>query len=426
MLPFSRGVAIEMSRVTQGAGIKRYAPGILRALDAMRQGGSSTQRAVYVSPAEPGLHFVKMQCNDQILKIPSILPGVTFQPGTVVLTGNFAGYTGETIIGYPPSINAGSSLFPATSVSFEVAHSVPPVIEPPACPIGITGRSYLGIEFDGDNYQLATYHDSTRLASLGIPFGIPGDNLVLPQRTTTDVVIATGINTNQIITSNPATGDQFIAGVPWAGQIGPAILSGSFIFVIPYATIGSTTSTVQLYRIPLGYSGDIDETLHKFGPSYHQTGLSISTGIAIIGATSFLLPCQLSGVDRMLQFSSGAWTMKPIYYTVLGSMSEHVGFQSSPGLSVKLGGNGIIRATASAEVEMMQESGSWLMSSSSATVALYTSQSRSSVIVYPLDVSDGTRKLMRIPIHLVGIGCAQPLIEIGPPPTAPLFMIPRD
>lgn len=411
-----------MSKVSQGAGIKRYAPGILGVFDSVRQAGSSTNRAVYVQPAEPGYHFVVMPCNAQPIKIPSILGATTFQPGSVVLTGNYGGYTGEVLLGFPPASNSGGSLFAATSTVFEVAHSVPSPSSVPSCPTLITGRSYLAVEIVGDSLRLALYRDAERLSTLGDVFG--PFSISSPQRNSSDVLVFTELDVNAIVTYNHA-GSTGIATVAWADRIGPAVLSGAFIYFIPYSSSGPTT-TVQLYRVPVGFDGPVSATLHKFGASYHLDGIDLATGIYCTGSSSFLLPCSLLGSSRMLSFYSGSWRLLPETYTVIEPESDHIGFQSVPGLAVKLGGNGFIRATPESEVEMMQVSTPWLLSSSGATVALYTSIDRSDVVVYPIDVSDGHRFLMRIPVHPVSGDCEQPLIDMGLPGTAPLFMIPRD
>lgn len=115
-------------------------------------------KATYVGPdGARGKHIVKLNCSEREIAV-SGPPHQTFKPGTSVLLASHQNGQHRTMLAYPVGARGASQYQAATQ---HRRASMAPGFGPTACPISITGKTYLGLYRDGSDLMLWGYEDGS-------------------------------------------------------------------------------------------------------------------------------------------------------------------------------------------------------------------------------------------------------------------------
>lgn len=115
-------------------------------------------KATYVGPdGARGKHIVKLNCSEREIAV-SGPPHQTFKPGTSVLLASHQNGQHRTMLAYPVGAR-GASQYQAATQHRQAEMGAG--FGPTACPISITGKTYLGVYHDGADLLLWNYNDGT-------------------------------------------------------------------------------------------------------------------------------------------------------------------------------------------------------------------------------------------------------------------------
>lgn len=391
-------------------------------LDALSQKTADNRWVIYVAPLGGGRHLVRNDCNDQTYDVGSAV-NTTFREGDSVLVGSNGGTAGEVIIAGPDLSRSGAG-GTAQEISYRAISRG--IVAPSSCPVALTGRSYLSIVPLSDGYQCCLYRDAVYLSDKGVPWGV---GLVMgspawPQRLAADIIVSGAASTALYYTIDPIAGTVATATMSWAGGVGPMLVSGGYVYWVAYPNDIDPAASVQLYRSPVGFAGDVDEPTARVGGVFTISGLAAYRGLCSLGGAQFVLPATVSSVPKLLYFNGSSWVLRSV--PVLGAEDPAPGFQVSGG-AFRLAHRPLVDAT-SGESYLFPDTPEWTgFHSTSYTVFMSVSPGRGEILVYPVDDGLGGFKLLRIPLRPVGASCSAPYQVIGTSPHGqPTHLLPRD
>lgn len=99
-------------------------PALKGAMDRRRVREADILFALYVGPAGPGQHYVRLAGSSVTITVLSAVGAITFAPNELVALGNNSGRTGYILIGGSPPGGRGSGAFPAAATFVFGADSV--------------------------------------------------------------------------------------------------------------------------------------------------------------------------------------------------------------------------------------------------------------------------------------------------------------
>lgn len=420
-------------------------------LGAHRRRSASVRWVVYVRPLGRGQHEVKNLCNESVYTVGSAAGSKTFRAGSIVGLASNAGTPGEVIIGSAEAAGASSFAPVLTRRNLTFPGPPDPEPEPPACPVLVSGKSYLGISLNigaktlsGWNYTDGTY---TGLAGPVTSYAglssIPSRVEMTRIHSAGDVVVFRGRlagGEHAVCTWDVAAGTLDILATGLYDTSGP-VWPGSGDYVYFQETVnyfGPDRAELTLYRSQVGQSGVLNLVTAQVGPTFVDLTNSLSAPLAICGtAVDVQIPAFWAGVPAVPWAPlAGGWT-DGTDRALLSAVSNNVETNGFP-----------VTGNRSARVTYFDDSFNYTIGllpagPSSPEVALipdewavlYIGQASpvpggAELVSYPFELAGdgGSSYMFRCPAGSVTIGaeCAIPRTEVGAGPDGlPVYMLPK-